>query len=131
MPRRPQSPRPLVPVRRTLALLVLAAGTAAAATPAPGVVVATTAVAQAQAATPTFASVRGMVDELEKSGGLGAVRAERVRNSILAAEKSSGAGRTRALRAIAESLKGDEARSVDVPKVRALRAALVALADAQ
>jgi hypothetical protein len=80
---------------------------------------------------PSFAKARAFVDQLERSGGLGAVRVERVRNSLDVAERANGAARTRALRAVAQSLGGDAQTTVDAPKVKMLREAVLELANAR
>ena len=80
---------------------------------------------------PSFAKARAFVDQLERSGGLGAVRVERVRNSLDAAERAQGAARTRALRAVAQSLGGDAQTTVDAPRVKMLREAVLELANAR
>ena len=79
----------------------------------------------------SFAKARAFVDQLERSGGLGAVRVERVRNSLDAAERARGAARTRALRAVAQSLGGDAQTTVDAPRVTMLRDAVLELANAR
>ncbi len=73
---------------------------------------------------PSFHKARAFVDQLERSGGLGPVRLQAVRNSLARAEKARGAARTGALRAIAQSLGADIDRSSDAEKVRMLRDAV-------
>jgi hypothetical protein len=80
---------------------------------------------------PSFAKARALVDQLERSGGLGAVRVERVRNSLDVAERANGAARTRALRAVAQSLGGDAQTTVDARRVTMLRESVLELANAR
>jgi hypothetical protein len=128
----PRSFRPAAAValiaRRTALALIVAVGAVTVAPAVHGDLAAQG--AQAKAA-PSFAAVRALLDELDSSGGIGAVRVERVRNSLAAAERSSGAGRINALRAIAESLKADEQKSGEATKVKALRQAILDLANAR
>ena len=66
----------------------------------------------------TFALARAYVDQLERHGGLSAVRIGAIRDELAAAEGMTGSGRAAALRSLADAVNGDAAGSSDAAKVR-------------
>ena len=70
----------------------------------------------------TFALAGAYLDQLERSGGLSAVRIESTRRELNAAERASGAPRREALTRIAGELSGEAGGSSDAAKVQMLSA---------
>ena len=79
---------------------------------------------------PSFSLARAYVDQLERSGGLGAGRIASVRQALSAAESASGASRRSGLTQLAGQLDGDAGGSSDASKVRMLAGAVRELAAA-
>jgi len=76
----------------------------------------------------SFSLSRAYVDQLERSGGLGASRVTAVRDALSRAESASGSARSSALRQLASSLDRDVGGSSDAAKVRLLASSVRDLA---
>ena len=70
----------------------------------------------------TYALAGAYLDQLERSGGLSALRIESTRRDLNAAERASGATRREALTRMADELSGEAGGSSDAAKVRMLSA---------
>jgi hypothetical protein len=80
---------------------------------------------------PSFALPRAYLDQLARSGGLGAARIRAARTALASAERASGARRRTALTRLATSLNRDAAGASDQAKVRTLADAVRDLANAR
>ncbi|MEK6689023.1 MAG: hypothetical protein AABZ01_11285, partial [Gemmatimonadota bacterium] len=78
----------------------------------------------------SFALARAYLDQLERSGGLGAARIAAVRAGLTGAEQASGTGRRDALTKLAGELDGSAGGSRDAAKVRLLAGTVRKLAGA-
>jgi hypothetical protein len=79
---------------------------------------------------PSFALARAYLDQLERSTGLSGTRISAVRQALATAETASGGQRRDALTQLATQLDTDATGAGDAAKVRALAAAVRALAGA-
>ena len=77
-----------------------------------------------------FPVVRSYLDQLARNDGLSAARRTAIAKALDAAEKQSGAARGQALSALAKQVDADVARAQDASRVRAMSAAIKALAAA-
>lgn len=75
-----------------------------------------------------FPVVRSYLDQLVRGNGLSAARASAISNALTAAEKQSGAARGVALSKLATQVDADVNGAKDAPRVRAMAAAMRALA---
>jgi hypothetical protein len=77
-----------------------------------------------------FPVVRSYLDQLVRDNGLPAARTTAISNALAAAEKRNGAARAAALSALARQVDADVKGASDAPRVRAMSAAIKALAAA-
>jgi hypothetical protein len=77
-----------------------------------------------------FPVVRSYLDQLVRDNGLPAARTTAISSALTAAEKRTGAARATALSALARQVDGDANGANDVARVRAMAAAIKALATA-
>ncbi len=78
-----------------------------------------------------FPVVRSYLDQLVRDNGLSAARTTAIAKALDAAEKQSGAARAKALSALAKRVDADVSGAKDAPRVRAMAAAIKALAEAK
>jgi hypothetical protein len=76
---------------------------------------------------PSFAKVRALLDQLERSSGLTAERITAARDALAAAEKQSGNRRQQALKTLGAQVMTDGTVSPDAPKVKMLVEAIAEL----
>ena len=79
----------------------------------------------------SFAKVRALVDQLERSNGLPAARITSVRAALTAAEKTSGSARSQALSRLATALHTEATASSDAAKAHMMAGAVGELAAAK
>jgi hypothetical protein len=77
-----------------------------------------------------FPVVRSYLDQLVRGNGLPAARTTAIASALDAAEKQSGGARRSALSALARQVNQDAGRASDRERVRAMAAAITALAEA-
>jgi hypothetical protein len=75
-----------------------------------------------------FPVVRSYLDQLVRGNGLSAARTSAIDKSLAAAERQSGSARGRALSSLAGQVEGDVKGASDVARVKAMAAAIRALA---
>jgi len=79
---------------------------------------------------PAFPVVRSYLDQLVRGNGLPSARTTAISNALSAAEQASGAARRTQLNELATELDRDAAGAADADRVRAMAAAVRALANA-
>jgi hypothetical protein len=78
---------------------------------------------------PSFALARAYVDQLERTGGLPAMRIAGVRRGLVSAENATGPARRDALNGLATALAGESTGSADAARVMLLAEAVRKLAE--